>query len=249
MERTQPFGDTSFLQIYYDGFTSPYQVLDYECFVGCENNRIVEVGRTFSLDTTLKGKYANYLVLELTPDFNNNDEFSIAFIPVKTLADVKGTFYSEAYDEAIALNAPKDISLGTSYATIAENGGKADVWANFATADYVIDVNGNIPVWSVIGSPGNTIGISYMTADEPTFDSNGWKKAKLYGRTTMADGSVDPGRNFETSDSNQFLSADGYVNPVKRDTNEMWYVYTELLINRDARAGDIVDLTFTVSGD
>lgn len=65
----------------------------------------------------------------------------------------------------------------------------------------------------------------------------------------MADGSVDPGRNFETSDSNQFLSADGYVNPVKRDTNEMWYVYTELLINRDARAGDIVDLTFTVSGD
>jgi hypothetical protein len=147
VERTQPFGFSSFLQVYYDGFTNPYQVLDYECYTGCENNRITEIGRTFSLDPTIKGKYSNYLVLELTPDFNNNDEFSIAFLPVATLADVTGTFYSEAYDAAIALNAPKDTSLGSSYAIIAESGGYADVWANFATADYILDVNGALPVW------------------------------------------------------------------------------------------------------
>ena len=147
VERTQPFGFSSIIQVYYDGFTNPYQVLDFECFVGCENNRITEIGRTFSLDTTVKGKYANFLVLELTPDFNNNDEFSIAFLPVATLADVKGTFYSEAYDAAIAANAPEDISLGASYADIAKTGGLADVWGNFASADYVLDVNGVLPVW------------------------------------------------------------------------------------------------------
>jgi len=62
----------------------------------------------------------------------------------------------------------------------------------------------------------------------------------------MADGTIDPGRRFDVTDSNQFLSADGYVNAVYRDTNSMWYVYTELLINRDARAGDTVKLTFTL---
>ena len=87
-----------------------------------------------------------------------------------------------------------------------------------------------------------------MQSTKPTFDSNGWSRAKLYGRTTMADGSVNPGRRFDVNDSNQFISADGYVNAIYRDTNSMWYVYSEFLINRDARAGNTVDLTFTLDG-
>jgi len=73
VQRTEPFGSTSYIQIYYDSFLSDAYQLDYECVTGCEYNELVYIGRTDKSDQTGNGFYNGYLVLALSSDFNREE--------------------------------------------------------------------------------------------------------------------------------------------------------------------------------
>ena len=82
VKRTEPVGDTSYIQIYYDSFITDAQQLDYECIEGCEYNELVYIGRSDKSDQTGDGFYNGYLVLALSSDFNRDDRFILALKPV-----------------------------------------------------------------------------------------------------------------------------------------------------------------------
>lgn len=99
VQRTEPFGETSYIQIYYDSFLAADEQLDYECVAGCEYATLTYIGRTAPSDQTGDGFYNGYLVLALTNQFNREDQFILALYPTADgESSGEADFYSDAVD-------------------------------------------------------------------------------------------------------------------------------------------------------